>query len=94
VLDGAFLIAKHFEQMGTNRVKTMMLGKPTVAIERLEQFETFRRAVYHGGCNCMIECHHGAGRHAFQQFVQGKDLRPIRVFSSCRFVMNRSHRRL
>jgi hypothetical protein len=30
------MIAKQFEQMGTNRVKTMMLGKPGVAVKRLE----------------------------------------------------------
>ena len=88
------MIAKHFEQMSTNRFKTVMLGKPTVAIERLEQFETFRRAVYHGSRNCMIEGDHGTGKHAFQQFVQRKNLRPIRVFRSCRFVMNCSDRRL
>jgi hypothetical protein len=35
-LDGALVIAKQFEQMGTNRVKTMMLGKPGVAVKRLE----------------------------------------------------------
>src|SRR6201984_2178927 len=53
VFDGAGTIAEHLEQMGTNRVKTVMFGKPTIDIERLEKFETFRRAVYHGSCNCM-----------------------------------------
>lgn len=36
VFDGACMITEHLEQMGTNRVETMMLGKPTIDIERLE----------------------------------------------------------
>jgi len=34
VLDGAFAIANHFKQMGTNRVETIVTGKPIVGIER------------------------------------------------------------
>jgi hypothetical protein len=30
------MLAEHLEQMGTNRVKTMMLGEPAIDIERLE----------------------------------------------------------
>jgi hypothetical protein len=94
VLDGAFVVANHFEQMGANRVETIVTGKPAVVIERSQKFETFRRTVYHRGGNCMIERDHGAGGYSLQQFVQRKDLWPIRVFHSCGLVMNGSNRRL
>ena len=44
----------------------------------------------YGNGDCMIERDHGAGSHTFQQFVQGQDLRPICIFRSRCFVMNRS----
>src|ERR1700756_4204973 len=34
VFDGAFIVADHFEQMGADRVETIVTGKPTVVIER------------------------------------------------------------
>jgi len=34
VLDGAFIVANHFEQMGANRVETIVTTKPSVGIER------------------------------------------------------------
>jgi hypothetical protein len=34
VFDGAFIVANHFEQMGANRVETIVTSKPSVGIER------------------------------------------------------------
>ena len=34
VFDGALMVADHFEQMGANRVETIVTSKPTIAIER------------------------------------------------------------
>src|SRR5215467_15513003 len=65
VLDGAFKVTSHLEQVSTNRVETIMTGKPSVGVEGPQQFQTFRGTVYHGSRNCVIKRHKGTGRHAF-----------------------------
>jgi len=40
VLDGAFVITLHFQQMSPNRVETIVPGKPVIAIEGTQQFDT------------------------------------------------------
>jgi hypothetical protein len=54
MLDGTLIVANHFEQMGANRVEAIVTSNPGVGIEGFLQFETFRRPVYHGGCNRVI----------------------------------------
>ncbi len=71
-----------------------MAGQSRIGIERPQQFEAFCRAVHHGGRNRVIQYHQGTGRDAFQQFVQCKDLGPIRLLSSCRLVMDCGNCRL
>src|SRR5215467_8871956 len=94
VLDGAFKVTSHLEQVSTDRVETIMTGKSSVGIEGPQQFQTFRGAVYHSNCNGVIKRHNGTRRHVFQELVQSKDLRPVRVLRSGCFVMNCSDSRL
>jgi len=77
VFDGTLTIANHLQQMTADRGETILPGKAAVGIKPSKQLKAFRRAVYHGGGNCMIECHNWAGRDSLEQFVERKDLRPV-----------------
>jgi hypothetical protein len=88
------MVAGHLQEMGTNRIETMMPGKPCIGVKRLEQLEPFRWAMYHSGRDSMVERNHGIVRHAFKQLIKGQDLRPVGVLGVVRFVMNGSNRSL
>src|SRR5215472_4018714 len=51
VPDGVLAVARHFEQVGADRVQPVVTAEPTVGVERLQQLQPFRRAMHHGRRN-------------------------------------------
>ncbi len=62
--------------------------------ERVDQFETGRRAVGHADRNRAIERHHGRGHELRERVVERGDALPIRCFRRARATVTGSDRRL
>jgi hypothetical protein len=86
--NGSFIIARHLEQMGANRVESMMISQPSIGVQRIQQLESRGRAVHHGRRDRLIEHHHRIAGHAFQEVVECQDLRPVGILRADRFIMN------
>lgn len=80
--------------MGTNGVETMMGFQPTIGIKRLKQAESRRWTVYHRSGDRVIEQYHRIVGHAFQEFIEGEDLRPVSILGTGGLVMNSGDRGL
>jgi hypothetical protein len=71
-----------------------MPSEPLVAVKHPQTVQPTFWTVYHRDGDCVVQCHHGTGRHELQQFVQRQNLGPVRIFLTRRLVMDGGNRRL
>jgi hypothetical protein len=80
--------------MCADGVEAVVLSDVLVVVERLQQVECGPRAVNHRDRYGAVECDHRVRRDAFEQLVEGEDLRPVGVLCTCRFSVDCGDRRL
>jgi hypothetical protein len=92
VLDRFLAIPGALEQMAANRGEAIVTGasrrKPDCARR------TAIWPVNHGVRDRVVEGDHGIGGHALEQPVEREDLRPVRIFRTRCFVVQRGDRSL
>jgi len=63
-------IADHLQQMPTDGVEAVVVGKPSIGLELVDEGEPRRRAAGHGHRDGVVQRHHGVVGDPKQQFVQ------------------------
>ncbi len=76
VSNGGVRVAQLLEQVRAHGIKAVMASEPLV--QRLEQAQTGRRAFDHGRGDGKVQGHHRIASQAFEDGVEGEDLRPSR----------------
>jgi hypothetical protein len=85
-------IAGHFQQVGAYGMEAMVAGE--ALIERGEDRQAGFGAVDHGGGDGPVQGRHRIGGDAFQQGVDGQDLRPVGLGGAGGFIVQGGDGRL